>query len=150
MRVSQGGASHCFTLKYRTFHRSIWDTRKQSYWLTRQLPSVRVENKLGRMAGPKVSYLNRGQDSWLARKREAYLPTEGSCCHFLCPRAVQVTPETTVKVTSVGAMESGKLDLPGSTTSRGVGLVKRKKKKNQEKCFPRGWQFQEPAGADMQ
>lgn len=98
---------------------------------------MRVENKLGRMADPKVSYLNRGQDSWLARKREAYLPTEGSCCHFLWPRALQVTPEIMVKVTSMGAMESGKLDLPGSTASRGLGLVKKKKKKRTKKsAFP--------------
>ena len=105
---------------------------------------MRVENKLERMADPKVSCLNRGQDSWLARKREAYLPMEGSCCHFLCPRAVQVTPEIMVKMTSVAAMESGKLDLPGSNASRGLVLVKKikkKKKMNQEKCFPREWNF---------
>ena len=82
--------------------------------------------------------MNRGQDSWLARKREAYLPTEGSCCHFLCPRAVQVTPEIRVKMTSVAATESGKLDLPGSNASRGLGVVKRIKKKEPRKVLSQG------------
>lgn len=104
------------------------------------------------MADPKVSYLNRGQDSWLARKREAYLPMEGSCCHFLCPRAVQVTPEIMVKMTSVAAMESGKLDLPGSNASRGLVLVKKIKKKKNEprKVLSQGMEFQEPVGANME
>lgn len=80
------------------------------------------------------------------RKEEVYLPTEESCCHFLCPRSSWVTPESTVKLTCAAAMETGELELPGSTASRGLGLVKG----NQGKYFPKAWEFKEPVTADVE
>lgn len=56
-----------------------------------------------------------------------------------------------MKMTSVAAMESGKLDLPGSNASRGLVLVKKIKKKNEpRKVLSQGMEFQEPVGANME
>ena len=43
-----------------------------------------------------------------------------------------------MKMTSVAATESGKLDLPGSNASRGLGVVKRIKKKEPRKVLSQG------------
>ena len=81
---------------------------------------VRVKNKLEMMADPNVSYLNSGQDSWLAGKRKHTYALNRAADNLRAP-GLQVTPEITAKRAGADAMGTGALELPGPLQAGGWG-----------------------------